>query len=200
MMLATGELVRFGVAGRPLEADSGDAFVVAPFDAGVLIAVLDGLGHGSRAAFAARTAQQALLERPGDPVERLLSACHDALRRTRGAVVSLAAVDRAGGLTWAGVGDVEAAIVRRRSSQPARVLAAAGGILGHSLPEIRPDSETLAPGDVLVFATDGIKPGSFQLAEPGAAPRANADRILAEGWTGRDDALVLVARYLGAQP
>ena len=200
MMLATGELVQFGVAGRSLEADSGDAFVVAPFDAGVLIAVLDGLGHGSGAAFAARTAQRALLERPGDPVERLLSACHEALRRTRGAVVSLAAVDRAGGLTWAGVGDVEAAIVRRRSDRPDRLLAARGGILGHSLPAIRPDSETLAPGDVLAFATDGVRPGSVQLAEPRVAPGANAERILAEGWTERDDALVLVARFQGVQP
>lgn len=199
MILATGELVQVGVASRPLEADSGDAFVVAPFTTGVLVAVLDGLGHGSGAAFAARTAQQALRERPGDSVERLLIACHDALRRTRGAVASLAAVNRVGGLTWAGVGDVEAAIVRRRSGQPARLLATRGGILGYSLPAIRPDSEALAVGDMLVFATDGVRPGSVQLAEARAAPQANADRVLEGGCTGRDDALVLVAKYRGAQ-
>lgn len=34
------------------------------------------------------------------------------------------------------------------------------------------------------------------LAEPRVAPQANADRILVDGCTGRDDALVLVAKDL----
>lgn len=37
-------------------------------------------------------------------VERPLGGHRDALRWSRGAVASLAAVNRAGGLTWAGVG------------------------------------------------------------------------------------------------
>jgi phosphoserine phosphatase RsbX len=52
-------------------------------------------------------------------------------------------------------------------------------------------------GDTLVFATDGIS-GDF-LADVSAReePQRLADQILARHGKGTDDALVLVARYLG---
>ena len=200
LIAATAELIEVGIASWALEAESGDAYVVASFADGVLVAVIDGLGDGPDAARAARTAQAALRAGSGEAVELLLRRCHEALRRTRGAVVSLAVIEAAGRMTWAGVGNVEAAVIARRASRPAKLLANRGGILGHRQPAVRADSLMLDPGDALVFATDGLRSGSIELAGPSGMPQATADRILADGATGRDDALALVARYLGTQP
>jgi phosphoserine phosphatase RsbX len=55
----------------------------------------------------------------------------------------------------------------------------------------------VAAGDVLILATDGIRAGfadGLKLDEP---TRILADKILNRHFKGNDDALVLVARYLG---
>ena len=51
-------LIDWGVAARPLEgqAVSGDLHLVKPLDDGVLLAVVDGVGHGGEAVAAARAA------------------------------------------------------------------------------------------------------------------------------------------------
>ncbi len=83
--------------------------------------------------------------------------------------------------------------------QRARLIASRGGIVGHSLSAVSADSELLPPADVVVFATGGVRAGSVEPVSPRVGPQANADRILAGGATGRDDALVLLPGYLGAQ-
>ncbi|MFZ3285209.1 MAG: hypothetical protein WA191_00020, partial [Telluria sp.] len=52
------QLLDYACAGRALpgQAVSGDACLVRPFPDGVLLAVIDGLGHGAGAAEASRTA------------------------------------------------------------------------------------------------------------------------------------------------
>ena len=62
---------------------------------------------------------------------------------------------------------------------------------------VRAATVSIAAGDALVLATDGVD-GSV-LGEIGRAtsPQANADRIMAAGRKGIDDALVLVARFRG---
>lgn len=191
-------LVDIGVAEWHLEPESGDAYVVEPFQDGVLVAVIDGLGHGPEAAIAARAAQQALTAHAREAPQQLLAACHDALRQTRGAVISLAALRADSTAALAGVGNVQAALVPRRMGIATQLLAPRGGILGHDLPAIHVVTKTLATGDTLVFATDGVRPQSIEARNHRLGPQLNADRILADGKTGRDDALVLVARYRGA--
>lgn len=95
------------------QAESGDRYAVAPFDAGVLVAVVDGLGHGEEAASAAELAAGILMEAPHKSVITLISRCHERLRSTRGVVMSLASfnsVDET--MTWLGVGNVEGRFVR----------------------------------------------------------------------------------------
>jgi hypothetical protein len=52
-------------------------------------------------------------------------------------------------------------------------------------------------GDILMLATDGIAPGFGEALDVSGSPQQIAVRILAEHWTGADDGLVLVLRYLG---
>ena len=56
-------------------------------------AVIDGLGHGDAAADAAAVASGRIRRHRREPAESLLRRCHAALRKTRGAVITLAWFD-----------------------------------------------------------------------------------------------------------
>ena len=55
----------------------------------------------------------------------------------------------------------------------------------------------VAPGDILIFATDGIRSDFSEGLTGSEVPQRTADRILAQYGKHTDDALVLVARYVG---
>src|ERR1700692_1030325 len=92
---ASSTFVQWAVGARALpgETESGDLHLVAPLPTSVLIAVVDGLGHGPEAAFAARTAPASLRERPQNEIADLMRRCHASLQRTRGVVMSIASID-----------------------------------------------------------------------------------------------------------
>jgi negative regulator of sigma-B (phosphoserine phosphatase) len=186
-------------AALPGEAESGDLHLIAPHPEGVLVAAIDGLGHGKEAADAARTARSTLSEDPGANLSDLFVGAHSALARSRGVVMSVASFARSGRLTWLGVGNVEGTLVRaeRGTARRADSIMLLGGVVGFKLPPLRPSMTPVEAGDLLILATDGISGGYLTGLDPAAGPRALADRILAEHARGGDDALVVVARYLG---
>jgi len=197
-------LIEWGVASSavPGETQSGDLHLVKPLAGGVLIAVVDGLGHGAEAATAARTAVTTLGEHASESVLALLERCHWALKGSRGVVMSLAFADRRqNALTWAGVGNVECMLFHANAATPANPTRASlvtrGGIVGSELPQIRAQVVPLAAGDVLIFATDGIRDGFSDGLQFEAPPQQLAEHILSQHGKGTDDALVLVARYRG---
>jgi hypothetical protein len=193
-------LVELGIAEWRLAPQSGDTYATQTFPGGVLVAVIDGVGHGADAATAAKIAESVLTSHPDEELSHLASLCHEALKGTRGAVASLASVRAGQIMAWLGVGNVDGALVARRASRPTRLLATRGGVLGHNLPPLRADALRIVPGDTLVFATDGVDSSKLAALDPVASPQANAERIMAMGRKGNDDALVLVARYGGDPP
>lgn len=195
-------MLDWAVAAKPLkgESESGDLHVVQVFPQCALLAVIDGLGHGSGAAVAARTAAELLSQGPMEPVSSLLQRCHDGLKLSRGVALSLVQIDaRMGTFTWLGVGDVEGVLLRGLGGgKPGReFLLMRGGVVGYQLPALRPVTMSIVPGDTLVLATDGVRFGFADHPDLSRSPRAMADDILAKFAKGTDDALVLVARYLG---
>lgn len=186
-------------AAMPGEDESGDLHLIAPHPGGVLVAAIDGLGHGGEAAEAARTARSTLARDPGADLTNLLVSAHTALARSRGVVMSLVAFVPGGSLTWLGVGNVEGTLVRadERPVRRADSILLLGGVVGFQLPRLRPSTTAVQPGDLLILATDGIAAGYVPELDPDGDPKALADRILAQYRKGGDDALVLVARYLG---
>jgi serine/threonine protein phosphatase PrpC len=192
----------WGVATLPLagQTESGDRHVVKPFPNGVLVAAADGLGHGEEAATAAKTAIGLLERYAHEAVIGLLQRCHEHLRETRGVALSLASFRGPDGvMTWLGVGNVEGILLRAAANPKDRreSLVLRGGVVGGQLPPLRASVVPVMPGDTLIFATDGIRGGfaeGLTLSEP---PQRLADQILARQATGTDDALVLVARFLG---
>ena len=195
----------WGVAHRALpgESESGDLHTVVPHANGVLIAVIDGLGHGPEAAAAARIAAARLQQSPDEPPAELVQHCHRALLRTRGAVMSLASIDaNAGRMTWIGVGNVDGTLYRAdRAARPRREsLSLRGGVVGYQLPSLRPATLPITPGDTLVLATDGVSSAFHNEWPFGRVPQAAADDIVARHGKDTDDALVLIAHYVGRSP
>jgi len=190
-------------AGRGLSGgDSGDACLVTSSAGGMLVAVVDGLGHGPEAAAASQLAVQVLGANAQESLAALVLCCHDALRRTRGVVMSLAWLcpDPAA-VTWLGVGNVDGVLVRARTSSALRrsYLTTLGGVVGYRLPALRATRLALSPGDMLLLATDGIRAGFADGLGRQQSAQEVADAILASHATAADDALVLAARYLGIQ-
>src|SRR2546430_15013982 len=128
--------------------------------------------------------------------------CHWALKGSRGVVMSLAfANPQQNAMTWAGVGNVECMLFHGDGATLANLtrvgLVTRGGIVGSELPQVRAQVVPLAAGDVLIFATDGIREGFSDGLPFEAPPQQLAEHILSRHGKGTDDALVLVARYRG---
>jgi phosphoserine phosphatase RsbX len=191
-----------GVAGQAIEGEtrSGDLAVFAGFDGGALAAVIDGLGHGPEAADAAAIASETIRRHRREPAEHLLRRCHAALRKTRGAVITLAWFHlEQRTFSWAGVGNVEARFVRGAAvfgdrHDSALVL---GGVVGYNLPQVRTATRPLEPGDAVAFATDGIESDYSNSLAPGVPAQRLAELILARHHKGIDDALAVVVRFVG---
>src|SRR2546426_10933736 len=82
-------LIDWGVATLALagQTESGDHHLVKPVGRGVLVAAVDGLGHGAEAAAAARAAVTALDRHAAEFLIPGVPKCHEALIRTRGVVM-----------------------------------------------------------------------------------------------------------------
>ncbi len=193
--------IEWEVSARPMPGQtvSGDVCVVAPCAGGLLLAAIDGLGHGERAAEAAGRARAILLDAPQNRLDALMIRCHQELHRTRGAAITLAFIHRQGRLAWLGVGNVEAVVVRAGADKRRlrESLLLQPGVVGQQIPTLRMTEIDLAAGDRLVMATDGVRTAFLEaLAEPGTAG-VLAQRVLAEYSKRTDDALVIAATYLG---
>lgn len=184
------------------QAESGDRHLVRMLDDdGVLVAAIDGLGHGHEAARASAKAVSALAEIPPDEsLCRMVHVCDQALQGTRGATMSLARFNaRDGTLAWVGVGNVEGRLVRRTPAVERRdgSLLLTPGLVGGRMASLREVTFPLARGDVIALMTDGVLPNAAEDVDTRRAPSESVENIMDEGATGNDDALVLVARYMG---
>ncbi len=197
-------LLDWSVAARPMSGQSvsGDLHLVKRFDQRVLVAVIDGVGHGDEAAAAARTAADILENYPGETTISLFKRCHEALVKTRGVVLTVAILDTVeSSMTWLGVGNVEGRLLRTDAgaSHPRESVLLRGGLVGYQLPALQASVIPVAAGDLLILATDGIHTAFEEGINLNETPRQIADKILGRHFKGNDDALVLVARYPGMQ-
>ena len=192
--------IEYGLDGWPLDGaePSGDCEILAPFDGGVVFGVADGLGHGPEAAEAARRAAQTCRDNAERPIAELFDLCHEALRYTRGAVISVASLNHRGGcIEWAGIGNAEGVLYRGGRRPDHDSLTLRGGVVGYRYPKLRSVSVPIRKGDVVIFATDGIG-SAFLEVEPGDLQAQElASLILTRYGKRTDDALVLAVRYHG---
>jgi hypothetical protein len=198
-------MVEYGLAkfALPGQSESGDHHLLLCGQNGVLIAAIDGIGHGEEAANAAKIATSFLKTRADEPIISLVEQCHEKLRSTRGVVLSIASIDPIHGMmTWLGVGNVQGVLVRNNAKKGSaqEVLLLRAGVVGSQLPPLQAAVLPIVQGDTLLFATDGIRNDFGESLSARENPQRAADRILKGYGTGNDDALVLVSRLTGIRP
>jgi phosphoserine phosphatase RsbX len=185
---------------HPEQLVSGDLHLVNPVPEGVLIGVVDGLGHGDEATAAARAAIAVLAEHAAEPLVPLVQRCHRALQTTRGVVMTLVAVNtRAHTAAMLGIGNVEAVLLRAHpQDRPRRESALLrGGVVGYQLPALQAAVVPFEAGDLIALATDGVREDFADELTPSEPTAQLVDRIMAKKFRGTDDGLVLVCKYLG---
>jgi hypothetical protein len=197
-------LVEYGVAkfALPGEDTCGDCHVLCVRPGGLLVAAIDGIGHGEAAADAANTAASIFRSAADEPIISLVEECHRALCSTRGVVLSVASIDLVHGMmTWLGVGNVVGGVARvvPRGSNYPEMLLLRGGVVGKQLPPLQAAVLPVFQGDALFFSTDGINGRFIETVSPRENPQRAADRILQKFHTASDDALMLIVRMTGIQ-
>src|SRR6266404_3114561 len=195
-------VVEYGVAkfALPGQGESGDHHLVCYNQNGVLIAAIDGIGHGEEAADAAKGAASILKAGVDEPIISLVEECHEKLRSTRGVVLSLASIDPVHGMmSWLGVGNVQGVLMRAdaKKRNPQETLLLRAGVVGSRLPPLQATVLPIAKDDTLFFVTDGVSSNFVENLPVLGNPQRAADRILERYRIGTDDALVLIVRLVG---
>ena len=180
------------------ERQSGDAAFVQFQDDGVLIALVDALGHGKAAHGLAVSLTERLskwLREVRNPSpDAALTILHEAARGTRGAVASVAwinATSLEGNVT--GIGNVRC----RLFGSAAKTIKFDDGLLGYRARSRMPVSLALMPADVLLLFSDGVSErfdiSQYPTLTLDPAP-AIAFNIVRRFGKGRDDASCAVLR------
>jgi negative regulator of sigma-B (phosphoserine phosphatase) len=180
----------------PGQTYSGDRGVIVVAEGTAMVAAIDGLGHGEEAAAAANAAALVLEASPGAPLRTLFDRCHEKLRATRGAAMTVVRFESQGRtLDWLGTGNVKT-VLMRRSAQGLKCieLLTYSGVVGAQRQSGAASTIDVTLGDVLVLATDGINKKFVDAIRYDEAPQMQADRLLGDYRSANDDALVLVAR------
>ncbi len=172
------------------EKANGDAAMVRRADDDVLIAVIDALGHGEKAAEVSVAALAYLDRAPiAKGLRSMVEGLHDSLRGSRGAAAMLLLVHHHR-LEGCGVGNVGLRSYRARV--PAMLTP---GVLGGSMNRLRLFQAEVAPGDRIILYSDGI---STRFDEEGArsgTPLSVCQAIIERHRKPHDDATVLVADF-----
>jgi len=185
------------VFSRPIPGQkyNGDAYFVKRYEDKVMFAVIDGLGHGQDAQEASQAAVDCLENYYRRPFAEIFQLCHQRLKRTRGAAMSLCRInfkDRV--MTHAGIGNVN---TRVYSSEKAPAPFCINGTLGVAMRTVKVDDYPLPEDSIIIMFSDGIS-GRFS---PDALrgflnlkPQRLAKQIMDNHARDNDDATIIVGR------
>ncbi len=175
----------------------GDAGYFRSSDSDCFLALVDVLGHGHEAHQVAMVAEAYLAEHSAEPLVGLMQGLHKALRGSRGAVASLCRVDLASGeMRFTGIGNITCRVFGAENQR----MVSRDGIVGYMMSQPAEHVVRLAPRDVVMLASDGVREHFEAHDHPGlltGSAQEIAQRVLAAFAKGDDDASCLVMRYLG---
>jgi anti-sigma regulatory factor (Ser/Thr protein kinase) len=186
-----------GVLSVPIKGEEvcGDGWGAKKAADSMLLMVVDGLGHGVMASEAAREAERVFVNSHSNSPTPILQDSHDALKKTRGAAMAIAALNFEKQLiSFAGVGNIGSSVVTPGGS---RGMASHNGTLGHHLHRIQEFSSPWDAASILVMHSDGLKSGWDLKLYPGIwskHPGLIAGMLYRDFYRDRDDVTILVAK------
>jgi len=188
-------LMQYGVISIPaLGAEhNGDAFVIREFDQKILIAVIDGLGHGEGAHAVSHEAATYIQKNYMHDLSAIIENCHKVLRRTRGGVMGLLRVDLERSiLAYSGVGNIGIKIIGKKPARPVSM----PGIVGHNFRKLLVEEFPYIRGDTIFMYSDGISdmfnPDKLELK--GKSPQNIAEEVAGKFGIHEDDNTIVIAR------
>lgn len=136
------------------ETVCGDAYLVMPGTNRSVYMMADGLGHGPGAHEAAEEAVAVTTRYSTESPIEILTRAHDALKKTRGAAMSVAVVDHERStVTYGGIGNISAALITGTGS---RSLVSQNGTLGASFGRPQEFIYPYQPSSSLLMFSDGL--------------------------------------------
>ena len=201
------EPMQITIAKRSFNGDAhcGDACSYWKNGAHTVLCVADGLGHGVFAEIAAKAAIEFVSHHLNDPLPVMFESCNRKLRPTRGVAMSIAIInEHTGDLTYAGIGNIRAMIVRgpRAGNKEGNTirLASDPGIVGGGFRLLRPETVAVTADDLMIMFTDGIDEEvdlSHDTVTCGSNLRNLAEVIIRQWGRDSDDAAILIYRHEG---
>lgn len=187
--------LEIGARSRPYPGltANGDAYAIRFLtEERVLVAVIDGLGHGFAAQEAADVAVKHTDENINLDLNVLLDGLHVALRPTRGAVVAMARIDLGTRtLQFAGVGNIGACLLSDDRHLP---LISKAGIVGHRMPSVPAFEAEWTTGSSLLMWSDGLRDSWMHGLDTrilNAHPSILADTVIRNYARANDDATIV---------
>lgn len=188
--------LEYSFFGRPCVGQyvSGDLAIVESRDNQLMLAVVDGLGHGPEAHQVSMRIRDYLVAHWSEDVVGTMRKLHEAIRGSIGAVAGMAVIDTHSGMVrYTGIGNTA---YRLFGSRNLRLVSTAGS-LGHQIRSPQVQTHVLTEDDVIVMYTDGIK-DRFDLEDYPQLRYQNADtvarNIVDRFGKPHDDATCLVLR------
>jgi anti-sigma regulatory factor (Ser/Thr protein kinase) len=177
----------------------GDAWAVTAGRGRNTVFIVDGLGHGLLAFDVAQQALRAFREHAGEPPESSLSALHEALRTTRGAVAAIAEIDWSRReLRYAGAGNIAGMLVPVEGKESC--LVSHSGTLGEMVTRFQEFAHPWPDQGLLILHSDGLSSHWELESYPGLTrkdPSLIAGVLYRDFASRRDDVVVLVGRERG---
>ena len=189
--------MQIGLLNIPIRGETvcGDNFLIQIGPSRSVYMMVDGLGHGSGAAEAAGEAVATVAKFQDQSASEMLLRAHDALKKTRGAAMSVAIVDYDRlVMTYAGIGNVSAALLTEQSS---RSLVSENGTVGAALPRVPKEySYPVSLETTLLMFSDGLTTKTSPIGYAGLQsrhPALIASVLFRDFRRHRDDATIMIA-------
>lgn len=152
----TPECFSFGAVSLAVRGEGlcGDGWGTRTLPDRSFFMVVDGLGHGTFAAEAARETERVLENSTLTSAASILRDCHDALKKTRGAVAAIAGISReTRTLTYAGIGNISATLIDPHGR---RGIVSHNGTLGHQVYKLQEFNVPWNKDSILIMHSDGL--------------------------------------------
>ena len=184
-----------GIA-KPGEHVCGDQWDFRETRNGGTLVLADGLGHGTDACVAARTAVDAIHKTDDLSPKSLVSRMHESMRHTRGAAVCVAEIDQERRVVhFCGLGNISARIFE--PAGVSRSMVSTYGTAGAEASNLREFTYPCQDGSAIVFHSDGLS-ARWDLSEyPGLLVHDSgviAGVLLRDHCRYTDDATVVVVK------